>query len=650
MPKPLKGNGRYMAGLDGLRAVAVLSVIAYHLHLGWAPGGLLGVGMFFVLSGYLITDLLIAEWSRNGRIDLKDFWIRRARRLLPAMFIMLAIVGMWTMLADRSMLPSLRKDMMAAVLYVSNWWFIFHQVSYFESFGPPSPLGHLWSLAVEEQFYLLWPLLIAVGLRFITRRGPLVIMTLGLAALSAVAMAWLYVPGTDPSRIYYGTDTRAFALLIGAALAIIWPSRKLTNNIAPKALFILDLAGSLGLVFVLLAILQSNQYEDFLYEGGMVLVSIATALVVATLAHPASRLGKLMSVKPLRWLGVRSYGIYLWHYPVIVMTSPVSNADGISYTLVIIQVMATILLSAISWRLIEEPIRHGALGKIWSQIKSRQWRRHKITYSLGVASVSALLLFCGLSINADKFFPVATASSTGSVQPEISDHQEHQLIVAKKDSKPSEQPDHPIAETIKSETNRTGQKSPSKPIPPSSNKTNPQSIPKNVGTPKPISGQGVTAIGDSVMVDIAPELTKLMPGIVIDGKIGRQFNQAQAIVDQLKSEGKLGSRVIIELGTNGAFTDKQLISLIQSLDGVEQIILVNTRVPRPWEEVVNTTLANVASTFPNTTLVDWYSASAGKGAYFYPDGVHLNPDGSLAYASLLAKAVKPEASKEKTAP
>lgn len=213
MPKPLNGSGRYIAGLDGLRALAVLAVIAYHLNFSWASGGLLGVGVFFVLSGYLITDILATQWKKYGQLDLKDFWIRRARRLLPAMLLMLAVVVCWTIATDRSQLPTLRSDSLAAIFYVSNWWLIFHQVSYFESFGPPSPLGHLWSLAVEEQFYLLWPLLLALGFRYVPQRGKMALLTLGGAAFSAIAMALLFEPGIDPSRIYYGTDTRSFALL-----------------------------------------------------------------------------------------------------------------------------------------------------------------------------------------------------------------------------------------------------------------------------------------------------------------------------------------------------------------------------------------------------------------------------------------------------
>src|SRR5580692_8325757 len=244
MPKPADGSQRYMPGLDGLRAIAVLAVIAYHVGLGWAPGGLLGVGVFFTLSGYLITDLLLSQYQSSGRLDLVGFWRRRARRLLPALFVMLAVVAGWVALRQRGQLPALRGAMAAAAGYVSNWWLIAQNSSYFARFGPPSPLGHLWSLAVEEQFYLIWPWLLWIGLRWRRSRAVtdtrLAAASLLLAAASAVTVGLLYQPGYDPTRVYDGTDTRAFALLIGAALAFVWPSRHLREEVADRARWILD--------------------------------------------------------------------------------------------------------------------------------------------------------------------------------------------------------------------------------------------------------------------------------------------------------------------------------------------------------------------------------------------------------------------------
>src|SRR5215203_821072 len=374
MPKPVGSAQRYMPGLDGLRAIAVLAVIAYHLELGWAQGGLLGVGVFFTLSGYLITDLLLGQQDAVGHLRLGDFWLRRARRLLPALFLMLAVVVAWVTLFDRSQLPVLRGYVAAAAVYMSNWWNIFRHASYFSRFGPPPPLDHLWSLAVEEQFYLVWPFLLWLGLRYARGRYRLTGLTLAAAALSAIVMALLYQPGVDPTRVYEGTDTRAFGLLVGAALAMVWPSRRLRADLTLRRRLLLDGAGVVGLVVIALLIWQTNQYSPFLYRGGIVLLSVATVSVVAALAHPASWLGPALGWAPLRWLGVRSYGIYLWHYPIIVLTTPTVQRK-INVPLEVFQVGATIAVAALSWRFVEEPIRRGALGRLWAQAQSGVWRR-----------------------------------------------------------------------------------------------------------------------------------------------------------------------------------------------------------------------------------------------------------------------------------
>src|ERR671917_330460 len=389
MPKPVGHSQRYMPGLDGLRAIAVLAVIAYHLNPAWAPGGLLGVGVFFTLSGYLITDLLLGKRAATGRLQLGDFWLRRARRLLPALFLMLAVVVAWVTLLDRSLLPGLRGDVLAAVGYVSNWWNILREASYFARFGPPPPLEHLWTLAVEEQFYLVWPLLLWLGLRYARGRYRLAGLTLAAAALSATAMALLYQPGVDPTRVYEGTDTRAFGLLLGAALAMVWPSRRLHADLALGRRLLLDGVGVVGLVVIALLIWQTDQYSAFLYRGGIVLLSVATVMVVAALAHPASLLGPALGWKPLRWIGVRSYGIYLWHFPIIVLTTPSLNR-GINLPVAILQVGATVAVAALSWRFVEEPIRRGALGDLWAKIRSGDWRLRAVPIRSLVASMGAL--------------------------------------------------------------------------------------------------------------------------------------------------------------------------------------------------------------------------------------------------------------------
>nr|WP_313788743.1 acyltransferase [Paenibacillus larvae] len=287
MPEPSKGNRRFMSGLDGLRALAVLAVIIYHLNPDWLPGGFFGVGMFFVLSGYLVTDLLMARRIQTGSFCLKDFWVSRIRRLVPAVLVMLTTVVAWITLTDPSRLVSLRGDVVSTMLYAKNWWLIFHQVSYFESFGPPSPFLHLWSLAVEGQFYLVWPLLLAVMIRLKFRRIYLLgVLTTGIV-LSALLMGLYYEPGTDPSRVYYGTDTRVFALLIGALLAILWPSRRLSDKISASARRILDITGTVSLGLLLYLLWSVGEYDPFVYRGGLLILSAVTAVLIAVLAHPA---------------------------------------------------------------------------------------------------------------------------------------------------------------------------------------------------------------------------------------------------------------------------------------------------------------------------------------------------------------------------
>ncbi len=604
MPRPVEGSNRYHPGLDGLRAVAVLAVIAYHLGFGWASGGLLGVEVFFVLSGYLITDLLVNEHRRSGRVDLGQFWLRRAKRLLPALFVMLAAVVVWATLVDPARLAAVRSDLPAAVLYVSNWWFIFHHVSYFARFGPPSPLGHLWSLAIEEQFYVVWPLVVVAAFRLARWRRALVALTVLGAAASAVEMALLYVPGGNPTRVYDGTDTRAFALLIGAALALLLPRARSFGAVSGGARRVLGAVGGAALAGIFVLLWRTGEYSTFLYRGGMVVLSVLTAVVIAVTIHPGARLGRLLGAEPLRWLGERSYAVYLWHYPVIVLTTPVGAQPSLARGT--LQVASSVVLAGASWRFVEQPVRTGALGRLWERARRRDWRsvpRIGPVRAVAAGGIVATLSVCVVGL-AGLVAPPPTAlpTSLGNV-----------MTV----------PRDPTT------TRGTRAPTPTDPSPTTSTTTT-----------TPPSGQGVTAIGDSIMVDAAPYLEQLLPGIAIDAKVGQQLVQAQADVAQLRAQGLIGDRVIVELGTNGPFTAQQLEAFLASLGPMRRIVLVNTRVPRPWEQPVNATIDAVAQITPHARLVDWYDASAATPQYFYPDGVHLDPAGARFYASLLAQAVE----------
>ncbi|WP_244306007.1 acyltransferase family protein [Bacillus cereus] len=576
----------------------------YHINFNWMPGGFLGVTVFFVLSGYLITDILAMEWQRNKRIDLKKFWLSRARRLLPGMLVMLVITLAWITIFHSSLLEKMRGDSLAALFYVSNWWYIYHKVSYFDNFNQLSPLNHFWSLAVEEQFYVVWPFIISLGLYYIKKQSRMILLIcLGaVASASALAMAILYEPGADPSRIYYGTDTRAFSLLIGAVLALVWPSNRLANKIIPKARFILDVVGGIALIIILIMFWKTNQYDPFLYKGGMVLLSIATALLVANLAHPASRIAQFLRFRPLRWIGIRSYGIYLWHYPILTLTTPKVNAEDFSLIRAILQFLLIILIAQISWKFIEKPIRQGALRNI----QFKNLRIQNVT--LGVK----LALICTLFVSSIAVVGLSKASKAKE------NSQQDKVETAQTQPAP-----HPVA-VWENPNQETPQK---------------QGESKEVNSAQPKNSLTVTAIGDSVMIDITPYLKNAFPDIRIDAQIGRQLSKAIPVVEQLKYEGNLGNYVIIGLGTNGAFTTEQLVSLIKVIGNERKIIFINTRVPRPWESIVNERLKVTASEYPNVTLVDWYVASAGKKDYFAPDGVHLTKVGAEAYAALVARAV-----------
>ncbi|MBV9325077.1 MAG: acyltransferase, partial [Chloroflexi bacterium] len=352
----------YLPGLDGLRALAVLGVLLYHAAPQLLPGGFLGVELFFVLSGYLITSLLLAEWRRSGRIELRTFWLRRARRLLPAVVALLAATLAICSAFMPDELAQVRGDAVAALGYVANWHLIFGQVSYFEAIGRPPLLRHLWSLAVEEQFYLVWPPLLLVGLSWWRRPGPLLGLAIAGALASSLLMACLYPPDADPSRVYYGTDTRASGPLIGAALALVsvlnWPRCHLRP-------WQVDLLGVASLTALVAVSLRLSDAEPGLYRGGFLGVDLLVALLLLAVVQPRGRMNRLLSRQPLRWLGLRSYAIYLWHGPVFALTRPELDVPLDGWPLLAFRFLLTGALAELSYRLVELPIRNGALGRAW---------------------------------------------------------------------------------------------------------------------------------------------------------------------------------------------------------------------------------------------------------------------------------------------
>ena len=356
MSRPQDKRLPYMPGIDALRAIAVLAVFFYHVNTGgWMSGGFLGVDVFFVISGYLITALLLSEYRQAGHLNVLKFWMRRARRLLPAVAVMIAGTLVLAAIFIPGDVPSLRGDALASLFYVNNWHLVLSNQSYFAQFARPSLFLHLWSLSVEEQFYLLWPLMFAAGMKLFGRQR-LLLGALAGAGLSTLLMIILFNPAS-PDRVFYGTDTRAVGLLLGVALAMVWHPSRLRPIAGSGARWILDGVGVLALVMILRTFLDVHDFDPSLYHGGFLLLAFWTALLVGVLAHPAARLGTVLGTPPLVWLGLRSYSFYLWHWPILMLTRPNIDVPLHGPVLVILQLAATLALADLSYRYVEQPFR-----------------------------------------------------------------------------------------------------------------------------------------------------------------------------------------------------------------------------------------------------------------------------------------------------
>jgi peptidoglycan/LPS O-acetylase OafA/YrhL len=653
-----------MPGLDGLRAVAVLAVIAYHLNFGWAPGGLLGVGVFFTLSGYLITDLLLAQLS-SGRMRLADFWLARARRLLPALFLMLVVVVVWVAAIGPRQSSEFPKAVAAAALYVSNWQLIFHHVSYFASFGPPSPLEHLWSLGVEEQFYIVWPLLLLLGLRLIRERSRvaglrprLAALALVLAAASATEMALLYHPSLDPSRVYFGTDTRAFELLAGAALAMVWPSRLLRATIKPGARRLLDAAGALGLFAILALVWRTTEYSPFLYRGGFVLLSLATVVVLAPLVHPGCRLGRVLGFGPLRWIGVRSYGIYLWHFPIVVLTTPAA-AHGIDLGRDALQVGATFVVAALSWRFVEQPIRRGALARLWRAAAARRSHLPQLAGRPGFALLAGALVILSLA-------GVGLAEVPGSGH-----HTDTASTGGGTTATQSSTTGGAGATSSRGRDSRGG----SSPL---------QLLPAGVGAKLSGAAEAIASPGPHsschAVVDIGDSTSEglISPDYIPDPseRIEAQYTRVGVTIQHYEISG---ARSIVEtyagipnayqvaqnwraagydgcwvlaLGTNDT-ADVYVGSNVGRLARIERMMSAIGKQPVMWVNVKslldsgayseqnmqlwNDALLDACRRYPNMRVFDW--ASVVQDSWFIDDGIHYNSPGYAARSRLVAQAL-----------
>jgi peptidoglycan/LPS O-acetylase OafA/YrhL len=615
-------------GLDGVRAIAVLAVLAFHEQFAAFPGGFLGVDVFFVLSGYLITDLLVAQWDHRGRLDLRRFWVRRARRLLPALAVVLVTVTAAVAVIEPGQLGALRPALAAALTYSSNWWQAAQHQSYFAGFGPPPPLQHLWSLAIEEQFYLVWPLMLVAVL--LTGRSPRLragVAWLG-AAGSAVAMAVIYIPGADPSRVYYGTDTHASAVLIGAALALTWPLRQL-RTARREDTARADAAGLAGIAALTWAMGHFSGSDSALYPAGLLIAALAAGGLVVAAATPGMISG-MLSWKPLRWIGIRSYGIYLWHWPVIALAAAVAGPGATGLGIWLAESALAICLAAASWRWIEQPIIHNGF-------RATVLARYRVVAGSVTAArrsparaFPAVFLVAALSVACTAGYGVLNAPTSDGLQRQIARGAQVSAATQARHATGPRTP-HAVAGTPASTPSTVTTKPPATGDPvPAARPTAQRHVP----------GSMVTAIGDSVMLAAAPQLQHTLPGIYINAMVSRQMSAGLALVRSLADSGMLRPVVVVGLGTNGTVTMAQVRQLIAMVGPHRRLVLINTFVPRSWQNGDNEVLGAAARAYANVIVANWYAVIEHRTDLLWDDGVHPRPSGAPLYARTVASAVQ----------
>jgi peptidoglycan/LPS O-acetylase OafA/YrhL len=594
-------------GIDGLRALAVAAVLLYHADVGWLPGGFLGVDVFFAISGYLITSLLVAELATTGAISLPSFWRRRARRLLPAVGALLVGVTIVAIVGAHDAVGRLRGDVLAALGYVSNWWQIVRGETYFETFGRPPLLRHLWSLAVEEQLYIVLPIVVAV---FGRHRRRLAAAALAAALGSLVLLHALWQPA-DPSRAWFGTDTRSGPLLVGVALGLLVPmaERRRWTGGARAMLDAMAVASIAGLVLLMCTV---GDRERFLASWGFGATAVLAGAAVVAVTSPSSRVGRVLGMRPLVWVGTRSYAIYLWHWPVIVLTRPHVDVGIDGWRLLAARLLITGLLAEVSWRLVEQPVRTGTFVQAWFELRLGVRRRIALAGTSAMAVLAAALAV-GLTSAAATSTPqlLATVASTPTTATTL-----------------ARIPPPTSTSTSTSTTATTSAPAPT-------------TVTTAPPPPAPPAG-AVLAVGDSVMLAARDALVEASQGhVYVDAAIGRQVADGLDVLQRYRDNGTLAtvSAVVVHLGTNGKMSDDLFNRLVAITEGVPRVVVLNVRVPKSWEEQSNAAINGGVPQHPAMRLGDWYSASGQPGVLEH-DGVHPTPSGARVYAYIVLDGLR----------
>ena len=603
---------KYLPSIDSLRAIAVIAVIIYHIDANYLPGGFLGVDLFFVLSGYLISSLIIKEYKSTGTVNLYNFYVRRARRLLPAVYFMITVVLIIITLFNGVLLKKSYLDALFGYIYSSNWWYIFHKLDYFDSFGSQSPFKHLWSLAIEEQFYMFFPLIFLIFNRKSKSNNSnsklnknFIYVVLSLILVSLIAHILLF-DINNINRIYFGTDTRAFSLLVGVVGAILYPMDRLSERTTKKDNMIYSIVSLVSILALIGIMINTSEYNTWLYRGGFLLVAIIGLIIIISSGRQYTFMSKLLSFKPFVFIGKISYSLYLWHFPILVVTTPVSEIGNPNLFYVTLRIILIFLVATGSYMFVETPIRKLGFVNYINLLFKRIMKFKNNTKKIIFASIALVAVVFTMGVFGKSVPYLSTAFVT-----EMSNNKESQFISNNNENNTNNSSEHKNDNNNNQEDNKSEDKKYS----------------------------SLLVIGDSLTVDIGEKIKEKYPGAIIDGKISRQLTAATALADQYANYNNENTAVIFQLGTNGFFTESQVEELVKKFDKAD-IYFVNVKVPRTWEKTVNKELDALKERHSDITIIDWYSVANNNQNYFEPDKVHLNSEGVETMVSLIEKSLK----------
>jgi peptidoglycan/LPS O-acetylase OafA/YrhL len=605
---------RRLPGLDGLRGIAVLAVIIYHADVSMLVGGFLGVDVFFVLSGFLITALLIDELTHTNTVDRARFYMRRIRRLMPALFLVLFFSVLVSGLFVLDAAYHVRRDLPWAITFVLNWSYLFFEQSYFVNISRPPLLQHLWSLSVEEQFYVVWPILLValykVKIGNIAPRVKIFTASIVLALASTAWMVHLSVSNgfpipNDPSRVYFGTDTHAMGLLIGCAAAALWRPDRLNERLTPDRAAAMNGLGILSIAGLAYFFLYVSELNEFLYRGGFLVLSILTAILVVVAAHPGLKFGSRLGNPVLKWFGDRSYGIYLWHWPIFVLMRSGIDIQWPEPVAFIAKIAIVLVIADLSYRFVEMPIRQGAIGSRLSV-----WRAAGIPRPQARTLMATAVTVVVLSASMVGMYrvPVPDAGNLTGIGG---------ITAIDEDPVPAVKPAAVIndAPLISSQQAAAVQNEIQAKIPP-------------------------VVFGDSVVLGARESLKAVLGDISIDAAVSRQPEEIAERIRVRRDERRLGPDVIIHMGTNGIVQEEDLKPILEELRDRNRVVVVNVRVPRVWMKPTNEMISSLVAQYPNARLADWNSVSKGKKGYFAPDGVHLTKTGAKVFGNLVNETLR----------